>query len=314
MATAFDKQAWLEAKEQKLNDAKAALEEGLKKLHTSEDWVQVLKAMAVAGKYSVGRLSFQNQLLIACKRPGTSRAATFKSWLDVGRHVKKGETGIPILAPVFAKKEATAGSGPSGSDADAGSKLIGFRIINVFSESSTEGSPLPEPPKLDFAADEAFDGSVEKLTQVAMALPGSPVSGITLRERTPDDHATALGWYELGTKAIVVISSDRSRAQIFKTLCHEVSHALLHPLGDPHERPVQEVEAESAAFVVCHALGIDSASYSLPYVATWAQGEDALKLVAESGERIAKTARKLLDALCGEQSNAAVEETPSAAA
>jgi hypothetical protein len=308
MAKAFDKQAWLEAKEQKLEGAKKALEEGLKKLQTSEDWVQVLKAMAVAGKFSVGRLSFSNQMLIACRRPGTARAATFKSWLDVGRHVRKGESGIPILAPVFGKKDTTAGTGPGASEADVGSKLVGFRIINVFSESQTEGSPLPEPPRFDFTADEAFDGSIEKLTQVAMALPGSPVSGITLRERAKGDHATALGWYELNTRAIVVITTDRSRAQIFKTLVHECTHAMLHPLGNPHERPVQEVEAESVAFVVCHALGVDSGDYSFPYVAGWAQGDDALKLVAESGERIAKTSRTIFDALVPSSDAAAAAE------
>jgi len=26
----------------------------------------------------------------------------------------------------------------------------------------------------------------------------------------------------------------QSRAQQFSTLCHEVAHALLHPVGDPH--------------------------------------------------------------------------------
>jgi antirestriction protein ArdC len=276
MAKAFDKEAWLEAKEAKLEGAKKALEEGLKKLQTSEDWQQVLKAMAVAGELSVGRYSFSNQLLVAAARPGTSRAATFKTWLQHGRHVKKGEVGMPILAPVFAKKDAKAAE----SSEDGGTKLIGFRVLSAFSLDQTEGDPLPEPPRFDFTADEAFEGSIEKLTQVAMALPDSPVSGITLRERAARDHATALGWYELGTKAIVVITSDRSRAQMFKTLVHEVTHALLHPLGNPHERPVQEVEAESVAFVVCHALGVDSGAYSFGYVSSWAVGDDALKLVA----------------------------------
>jgi hypothetical protein len=59
--------------------------------------------------------------------------------------------------------------------------------------------------------------------------------------------------------------------------------------------------------VVCHALGVDSADYSIPYVSSWAQGEDALKVVAESGERIAKTARKLFDALVPAPAEAAAE-------
>jgi antirestriction factor ArdC-like protein len=297
MAKAFDKQAWLEAKEAKLEGAKRALEEGLKNLQSSDDWRRMLESMAHAGATSTNRYSFANQLLIQCRRPGTAHAATFKTWLDHGRHVKKGESGMPILAPVFAKRGSSDASGSTVAGEDAGSKLIGFRVLTVFSLEQTEGEPLPEPPRFDFTADEAFEGSIEKLTQVALALPDSPVSRVTLRERRDGDHSTALGWYELNTRAIVVISTERSRAQQFKTLVHECTHGLLHPLGNAHERPVQEVEAESVAFVVCHALGLDSSGYSFPYVAGWAQGDDALKLVAESGERIAKTARKLLDAL-----------------
>jgi vacuolar-type H+-ATPase subunit E/Vma4 len=48
MAKAFDKEAWLEAKEAKLEGAKRALEEGIKKLQSSEDWQQMLKSMAHA--------------------------------------------------------------------------------------------------------------------------------------------------------------------------------------------------------------------------------------------------------------------------
>ena len=86
---------------------------------------------------------------------------------------------------------------------------------------------------------------------------------------------------------------------------HEVAHALLHPLGDPHGTPEREVEAESTAFVVCHALGLDTGAASFPYVASWARGDNALDMVAASGERIAKTARRLLDALVPDAGTAA---------
>jgi antirestriction protein ArdC len=366
MAKRFDKAEWLEAKEQKLSDAKAALEEGLKKLQTSQDWQDMLKAMAHAGALSVGRYSFSNQLLIACRRPGTSRAATFKTWLEHGRHVKKGESGIPILAPVFARRQgardqvngvsAAEGTFTSPlspdtlSEGSGASRLVAFKVISVFGLDQTDGEPLPEPPHFDFDAPEPFANCIEKLTQVALALPGSPVSRVTLRERMHGDHSTALGWYELNTRAIVVITGERvggltspaprapgislrtgkagssasgdtllpsreggdprpfaprSRAQQFKTLVHECTHALLHPLnaerstlnGLHNPRSRAEVEAESVAFVVCHALGVDSGDYSVPYVAGWAQGDDALTLVADSGERIAKTSRTILDAL-----------------
>ena len=60
MAKQFDKAEWLEAKEQKLGEAKKALEEGLKNLQSSDDWQRMLEAMAVAGALSVGRLCFNS--------------------------------------------------------------------------------------------------------------------------------------------------------------------------------------------------------------------------------------------------------------
>jgi len=62
------------------------------------------------------------------------------------------------------------------------------------------------------------------------------------------------------------------------------------------------VEAESTAFVICHALGLDTSKASFPYVATWASrslDQDPLKIIA-SGQRIATAATWILNALCGD--------------
>jgi hypothetical protein len=70
----------------------------------------------------------------------------------------------------------------------------------------------------------------------------------------------------------------------------------LRPLRDPHGTPERHVEAESTAFVVCHALGLNTGTASFPYVSTWASrdGEDPVALVAQSGQRIATaTSRRL---------------------
>jgi hypothetical protein len=48
-----------------------------------------------------------------------------------------------------------------------------------------------------------------------------------------------------------------------KTLAHELAHAVLH--GEPAERGLMELEAESVAFVVCHALGIASDDWTFGY-------------------------------------------------
>jgi hypothetical protein len=57
------------------------------------------------------------------------------------------------------------------------------------------------------------------------------------------------------------------------------------------------MEAESVAYVVCQALGIDSGDYSFGYVASWAgDDEQAIAGIKASGERIQKTAATILRA------------------
>lgn len=164
---------------------------------------------------------------------------------------------------------------------------------------------MPKVP--DFNGEEVFENSLESLRAVVLALPEKPVSGIEVRPREANE-GKAYGWYQQNTKAIVVVTDGRTRAQQFKTLCHEVAHALLHPIGEQHTQPEREVEAESTAFVVCHALGLNTGDYSFPYVATWANGEDALKMVAASGERIARAARTILETLVEAPEAPAMEE------
>src|SRR5207248_267735 len=65
----------------------------------------------------------------------------------------------------------------------------------------------------------------------------------------------------------VRVRDDVSDRQGVKTLAHELAHVLLHsdPPCTKGERAVAEVEAESVAYVVCAAAGLDVSDYSFPY-------------------------------------------------
>ncbi len=69
---------------------------------------------------------------------------------------------------------------------------------------------------------------------------------------------------------------------------------LHDPAEATHHRGTAEVEAESVAYVVCHAAGMAPGDYSFPYVARWSDGDPtAVRLTAE---RVVITARKVLEA------------------
>ena len=60
----------------------------------SEELEQYLTVMSRFHHYSFG-----DTLMIMAQRPDATRVAGFHKWKELGRHVKKGEKGIAILAP-----------------------------------------------------------------------------------------------------------------------------------------------------------------------------------------------------------------------
>ena len=85
------------------------------------------------------RYSFGNCMLIAIQKPDATLVAGFHRWKELHRWVKKGETGISILAPLVMRKKAASESPdesdePEKRDAKA---LRGFLEVYVFDVSQT---------------------------------------------------------------------------------------------------------------------------------------------------------------------------------
>ena len=59
------------------------------------------------------------------------------------------------------------------------------------------------------------------------------------------------------------------------------------------DRKTKEVEAESAAFCVASAFGIDTSEYSFGYVAGWSSGKETKEL-KDSLERIRSAADEMI--------------------
>jgi antirestriction protein ArdC len=82
--------------------------------------------------------SDRNALLIASQRPEATEVHGYRAWQALGRQVRKGETGIQILAPAgtsAGKPDAEVEPG----DADEKARQF-FRIAHVFDISQTEES------------------------------------------------------------------------------------------------------------------------------------------------------------------------------
>ena len=70
-------------------------------------------------------------------------------------------------------------------------------------------------------------------------------------------------------------------------------------------RDLQEVEAESVAYLLCATVGVDSAQYSVPYLATWSHGDT--QLLHDTAERTLTTTANLIAVL---ETELSVDLTP----
>ena len=66
--------------------------------------------------------------------------------------------------------------------------------------------------------------------------------------------------------------------------------------GIKKDRMTMEIEAESVAFCVMTACGLDTSEYSFPYIAGWSSGRDMKELKA-SLETIRVTADEIIKEL-----------------
>jgi antirestriction protein ArdC len=269
-------------KGERTREAVAKLEAGIARLAAEADWRRYLDTQRRFHRYS-----FNNVLLIGLQKPEATQVAGFHTWLSMGRAVRKGEKGIWILAPRTRREE----------DDETGDKrtiVTGFHAVPAFDVSQTDGEPLaaPEGPRL--LEGDGVDGAYEALELVARSI-GYTVAAV---EPAQLENRQANGECQSSTRQIR-ISDEIGPAQRIKTLAHELGHALMHGDRDrPATRELIELEAESVAYVVTEAIGLDASGYSWAYVLGWAGGgEEAIKGIRESGNRIQKASAFILDAL-----------------
>ena len=79
----------------------AGIEDGIKQIFQSERYIDYLRTMSRFHNYSVN-----NTILIHMQMPNATHVAGFNKWKNqFGRHVKKGEKGLTVIAPTPFKKK-----------------------------------------------------------------------------------------------------------------------------------------------------------------------------------------------------------------
>ena len=258
------------------------LEAGVQELFSSDRYAAYLTIMSKFHRYSVN-----NCLLIHLQRPEATYVAGFKKWNEMGRHVKKGEKAITILAPIQ-RKYVVETENDDGEKIAEEHKYMAFMPASVFDISQTEGEELPTI--MTALTGEAEAGLLEKIISI------SPVP-VRFEEISGD----VKGYYN--RTGYIAIKTGMSGVQSVKTLLHEIAHAILHSKEGAEkdaDRNTKEVQAESTAFTVSKYLGLDTSDYSFGYIAGWSSGKSADEL-RNSLEVIRGTANDIisrLEAVC----------------
>lgn len=275
-----------ESNRQRVQEITEQLEKGVSDIFKSEKYGEYLRTMSRFHKYSVN-----NTLLIAMQKPDASFVAGFKTWQSLGRHVKKGERGIKIIAPAPFKlkvsqektdpvtQEIVKGSDGSPVKEETQINMMSFRVVAVFDISQTEGKELVQIASRLNGNIKGYGDYIEAVKKNAPV----PVEFIDI----PDE---ANGFFD-GKK--IAVQKGMSESQTIKTLIHETSHAILHSAPGEKTRETKEVEAESVAYTVCSHFGIDTSEYSFGYIASWSSTKELRELRA-SLETIQKTASGLI--------------------
>ena len=292
-----DRPAYPSRREQ-LKEITDRLEAGVKEYMTNDvQFKKVLEAMSKFHHYSAN-----NVLLIAMQMPEATRVASYTTWkTKFNRQVMRGQKGLSIIAPAPVKErrereviDSATGSPVLGADGKPKTEEVEvtiprFKVEKVFDLSQTIGEPFPELDVPELTGDaENFQMFMDAITAV------SPVP-----IRFAEIDSGAKGYYHTVDKEIV-IQKGMSENQTLKTLVHEVSHARLHDRDAMKAEGViksaqqKELEAETIAYTVMFHYHMDTAGYSIPYLASWSGSQDTKQLKA-CMDTIRRTAGEIIE-------------------
>jgi hypothetical protein len=213
-----------------------------------------------------------------------SRIAGFRTWLKLGRSVRKGETALRILAPLTVRQRDKV----TGEEADE--RRVFFKTAFVFDISQTDILPGAEPMALEPPHQPLTGDSHAHLLTPLRRFAESLGYAVTFEVI----EGSAGGWCDPQAKRIVVDAGVPANAQL-RTLIHECAHAL----GIDYElysRAQAEVMVDTVTLVAASAVGLSVDGETVPYVSGWGE-QGALEAVTEFAETIDRVAQRIEDVL-----------------
>jgi antirestriction protein ArdC len=234
-----------------------------------------------------------NTFLLSCQPWSSPWWVTYKQAKDTGGHVRKGETGVPIVFWKWLEKEVT-----EGVEETQVRRIPLLRYFTVFNTDQCEGIETPSPQP-----QEKFN-PIERCEQIVASMP-----------RVPEIvHREARAYYRLDVDLVNMPqpTSFESSEEYYSTLFHELTHSTGHPSRvdresvrvisafGSHEYSKEELIAEMGAAFLSGITGISPVTIdsSASYIGHWMNAlEGNHRLVVHAGA----AAQKAVDYITGDQ-------------
>jgi len=283
------------------------LSRGVKEAFVSEEtYIKLLEFAASFYYYSL-----RNSLLIRMQNPEAFFVASYTDWskrvLPDGSkvQVKKGEKGIQIIIPNITecfndekgKRRTVSSASPEQKRLIAigaiktYKEVTGFRRGYVFDVYQTT-YPTDEISKLLPQRLISEDGKelLEAVTKVVKD------RGYSIQVKP--NMGAVNGYVQYETQKIT-LSAQLGTLHSANTLIHELTHVVLHEKRQDISNKDKEIEAESVAFIVSSHFGLDTSSFSFPYINLYGQ-ESTIEKLLEFGSRIQAAAKEIINNIAKE--------------
>ena len=286
--------------EERLAQAEAALETELQRIVDSGEYAAWFQKMSLFHRYSPTNsmwIMAQLQERAAAGERGhepTGVVASYRTWQQLGRQVRKGERGIMVWHPKAHWVDPATGERvrPPKTDQDRArlDRRVSFGIGYVFDQSATDGEAL------DLGRPAPSDAPRELANHLDRYCREQRVT-VEVQALRPGLH----GFYQRDGDRIVLADSA-SPGERVATLAHELAHRedpeliAAHEAGDrsyyAHNRPDCEAVAEAAAHALSARFGHDLTGNAAGYIAGWIRGD--VERFKQLHERVGLVSRQLV--------------------
>lgn len=263
-------------------------------LLTSEGWTRWLRSRQLFHAYSAS-----NCMLLALqfheRGIDPEQVAGFRTWLKLGRSVRRGEKSLKVMAPITIRTRADSTTDSGERDGKDDTRVL-FKTASVFSISQTEPLPGAEQLPLSAPCEPLTGDSHAHLIEPLIAFAATLDYTVSIKPAP----GAARGWCDANAKQIVIDANQCANGQV-RTLVHE----LVHALGVDYKRyrrEQAEVIVDTATLVVLGAVGLDTSGETIPYVAGWGES-GALEAVTEFAGLIDQLARTVERAILPANNN-----------